>query len=1250
MRLRLPAIGLAAVLLAGCASSGSVHVAPGLASRIEAADTTAADAEETFRVLLVGDAGAPDREDGAALLALLRAHAQAAGPNSATVFLGDNLYPDGLPPEGDPDRAQAEARLQAQIDAVADAPGRAVFVPGNHDWNHSKRGGRARLLEQEAFVEAALGEGSFLPSDGFPGPVKVGLTDDLTLLAIDTEWWLSVHERGEGRDDESGTIVGRDEDFLVQLAEAVEDARDERVLVVGHHPILSEGKHSGVVPLNRHLFPLLAAHPKAYVPLPFLGSVYVAVKQFQGEDAQDLGHPRYQALAGALAPILASHEELVYAAGHDHSLQYLEQSFGRAGTVRQIVSGAGSEGGPVVAQDALFAAGRQGFVVVRYFSDGSATFEAVAPDGSAAGQSLVAAPLLPARRGGVPPVGGPAPALADSATAVASTRYADVGWAQRAFIGSGYREAWSTPVRAPLLDLDREAGGLTAIRGGGDRQSQSLWFEGADGRLYRLRSIDKAPLNPFSLGLDYGVAREIARDATSGVYPFAAIVAARLSDAAGLYHTNPRVVVVPDDPRLGRYRDALAGTLMWYEEHPGGSGEGQPHFGDAPDLVGGSKLRRELDGDPDHRVDAPFYLRARLLDMLLADWDRHIDQWRWAAFEPVDLDPSLTGDAATQGKVYRPVARDRDFALGDRNGIVFRLAEPWLPKLSSLRPEYVNVDGLTNSGRHQDRRFLAPLDREAWLREAQSLQAALSDDAIDAALAALPPEAAAADADRLRRALVGRRDRLADAALTYYDLISDVVDVVGSQDGDVVEIDWLADGTARIVVSKRKNKGGTGLRLWERVLDPRETREVRIWARGGDDRIVVRGQRRGGLDVVILPGAGVDEVDDQTDGLGIQIFEGADEEPLTRVGPRASVDRTNRIPSAAYGYVPAREDDWLPLVIVGYNKDDGFRLGGGTEITYAGFGRRPFTRRHRLQAAVTSTTGGGFARYAGRYIDAIGRHDLGLRVHAQTPLATQNFFGYGEGTSPDAAESAFFRVRQAEVLVEPFVERALPRAIHAWAGPSFAYVRPDVDDANVLASAGLPARDLSAQTLVGLAAGLEIDAVDASVRPTQGARFRTWGRARQGLQSDGHTYARLGTSLSLYMTARALPWATLAVRGGGEHIVGTFPFYDAATVGGAATLRGYRRDRFAGRSAVFASAEPRVRLSRFRLPVVQFAEVGVLGFADAGRVWADGLETAWHAGYGGGAWLALPGATTLTLTYDASPEQTGVSFRMGFSL
>ena len=272
-------------------------------------------------------------------------------------------------------------------------------------------------------------------------------------------------------------------------------------------------------------------------------------------------------------------------------------------------------------------------------------------------------------------------------------------------------------------------------------------------------------------------------------------------------------------------------------------------------------------------------------------------------------------------------------------------------------------------------------------------------------------------------------------------------------------------------------------------------------------------------------------------------------------------------------------------------------------------------------------------------------------------MRSNSFYGYGNGSTLLAdAPTGSYRVSVASARVAPYAEQHLAGGLRLRVGPSLSYVRPDVDDGRFLAVAGLPARDLRAETFAGADARLDLDAVDDALRPTQGARFGVRVRSRLGMNDDDYAYAAVGSSLSLYATHPSVSWATLALRGSGEHLVGTFPFYDAASLGGATALRGFRTDRFAGRSSAYASAEPRVRLSRFRAQLAPYGEVGVLGFYDLGRVWGSPLDSpgataagGWHTGVGGGVWLMLAERATATASYGRSSEGGAVMVRLGFA-
>ena len=110
----------------------------------------------------------------------------------------------------------------------------------------------------------------------------------------------------------------------------------------------------------------------------------------------------------------------------------------------------------------------------------------------------------------------------------------------------------------------------------------------------------------------------------------------------------------------------------------------------------------------------------------------------------------------------------------------------------------------------------------------------------------------------------------------------------------------------------------------------------------------------------------------------------------------------------------------------------------------------------------------------------------------------------------------------------------------------------------------------------------------------------------------------------------------LSGRVSGERNFGTYPFFEAAFVGGTPgrspldvtgassgnLLRGYALNRFAGDAAVAANTELTVEIGKYNafLPL----RYGVFGLYDVGRVFVDGESSSkWHTGGGGGLWLGL---------------------------
>jgi hypothetical protein len=120
--------------------------------------------------------------------------------------------------------------------------------------------------------------------------------------------------------------------------------------------------------------------------------------------------------------------------------------------------------------------------------------------------------------------------------------------------GRHYRDLWATPLRVEVLDLERFAGGLHPTRRGGGKQTRSLRFKGGDGREYQFRSLDKDPSPLLPPELRKTLAQRIFQDQISAGHPAAPLVVSPILDAAGVLHSEPRLVLLPDDPALGEFR------------------------------------------------------------------------------------------------------------------------------------------------------------------------------------------------------------------------------------------------------------------------------------------------------------------------------------------------------------------------------------------------------------------------------------------------------------------------------------------------------------------------------------------------------------------------------------------------------------------------------------------------------------------------------------------------------------------------
>lgn len=160
--------------------------------------------------------------------------------------------------------------------------------------------------------------------------------------------------------------------------------------------------------------------------------------------------------------------------------------------------------------------------------------------------------------------------------------------------GKHYRKEWDTPVKIRYIDLDSAGGGLTPTRLGGGRQSTTLHLIGENGKQYVLRSVNKTYTGALPEELHGTFIEKIVNDQVSTAHPYAAITIPPMISAAGLYHTKPEIVLVPDHKRLGKYRKQFAGMLVLFEERADEDQSDADHFGNTKNAVGTTKMMEKI--------------------------------------------------------------------------------------------------------------------------------------------------------------------------------------------------------------------------------------------------------------------------------------------------------------------------------------------------------------------------------------------------------------------------------------------------------------------------------------------------------------------------------------------------------------------------------------------------------------------------------------------------------------------------------
>lgn len=722
--------------------------------------------ENDFKIFLVGDAGNADEPQAQQTLNFIKNKLDSADKNSILLFLGDNIYPLGMPKESDKGYPLAKQKLENQLAITKNFKGKTLVIPGNHDWYHGLEG----LKAQEEFVKSYLNDKkAFLPKNSCPID-DINLTKDIKLIVLDSEWALINWDKYPGIN--KGCDIKTTADFYAEFKDLITKNQDKRIIVAVHHPVISSGVHAGFNSAKSHLSSF-----QGKLPVPGVASLINVLRSSSGASMEDISNAHYAEFANRIKSIIQDKENVILVSGHDHNLQYHENK-----NIKQIISGAGSKTDPAtIVEKTDFSYGGSGFAVLNLRKDLSSDVEYFSTKNNKL-EKLTQIAVLKKQEEFQNNYPDNLPATVTST--IYSERQTKAGKFYSWLWGNHYRKYYALPIEAKTKNLSDMDPGYSPVREGGGNQSNSLRLKTNDGQEFVMRGIKKSAVrflnaqafkkNSFGSELNNTFPERFLLDFYTTNHPFTGFAVNNMIDKLGIFHSNPELYYIPKQKSLGRYNQNYGDELYMIEERFSSDPKTLQSLDNASDIISTSDVLKNMRKDGKYSVDQDLYIRARVFDMLIGDWDRHEDQWKWAEYK--------VGDKV----VYKPIPRDRDQAFSNYDGAAFKLLMniPAIRHMKTFKDDIKSVRWMNMEPYPMDLIFLKNANQEDWTAQAKYIQAHLSDNDIDHAFDNLPKEVQDKTISDIQRKLKLRKGKLGDYATRYFDVLQEKIPLTGTVNKD----------------------------------------------------------------------------------------------------------------------------------------------------------------------------------------------------------------------------------------------------------------------------------------------------------------------------------------------------------------------------------------------------------------------------------------------------------------------------------
>ena len=1183
------------------------------------------DKKPIYSVYLAGGYGASKNDLGT--LEQFKNVLRESPENSTFLFLGDNISDQVK------DSLYDSTLLREQADITKEFKGKTYFIPGDAEWKY-KDSRKGKSVSD--FLNSITGNSDIcFPKNGSPLG-KVSVNENLDIIFIDSQWYIANWDEIRYINENSPDIKTKRR-FLEELESMIRDAGFKNVIIAMHHPVFTNGKHGGKYSFNDYLH-----------PLPIIGFGDKAARKLGGSCPKDIAYFRYRELTGYIAALAKLSNNIMLVSGHEASLQYLE-----GGGIHQIISGSLSKTeavklskefitapGGKLSYEGIYSSSEKGYARLNFYQDGSSDVEFYNLENNKLLYRHLVNKALPKTEAKESNTKLPIFDTVSKRHILSREETAKSGF-YKILWGEHYRNYYAEDVTVKTALLDTLYGGLTILKEGGGHQSQSLRLEDKDGRQYVMRSLRKDALKFLRFKLkgiafdpesyDNTQAEEMVSDFFTTAHPYVQLAVNDLAEAALVNHSNTKLYYFPRQEKFGDLNDKYGDGLYYIEERPS---KGQKDFkgyqhvsadktGAITDFTGTTEVLEKLRNDAKYSIDKRQYIRSRIFDMLIGDWDRHEDQWRWA----------LRKTGSNSG-IYTPIPRDRDAAFSKFDGVSLAVIKQIVPETrfwQSYDDQIADVKWLNSEAYNLDKIFVSDCDILIWKQEAASIQAGLTDAVIDQAFLQLPSEMHDQALEEIKSKLKNRLVSLEKTAEKYASFISKKAVISGTDKKDIFRIKRQSDGNTAIDIF---SENGTKP-YFSTIINSESTCEVWLYGLNGDDNFIVEGEVENETLIRIIGGYGTD-LYTLNKGKKIRIYDYDYEKNLIDVQQPShrqfsSIYQTNNL---HFRYFLPSNNILLP--VLGFATDDGFFVGAKDKYTYNGFNGNPHKQVHQVFANYYFAYQSAEAGYSGTFFNVFPNINFVADAYFSGARFSNNFFGFGNETvnNDQTLGKDYNRARTRQTALSMGIEYHKLKV----KGLYESYEVEEMDD-RFFTPGNVDPAVFQHQNYMGAEASIQYKNRDTEDFPTKGiysevkAGWKT--NTENGKNNFGYFTAKAGFDDKLTQSGN-LVFQTVAE---GRLIFGdTYYFYHSSFLGGNNGLRGYRNERFSGKHSLYDSSNLKLKMASFRTGLIPI-DFGIYGGFDFGRVWTENDPSRkWHTSQGGGIWLGGLSSMSLQAAYFNSEE------------